>query len=93
MEEVAAVGPGGTFINREHSVEHFRSELWQPRLLDRRFYEAWRETGAADMEKRCRELRAEICESHMPEPMDEMLAREIDSIVESARRELGRDRT
>ena len=93
VEEVVAVGPGGTFINREHTVEHFRRELWQPRLLDRRFYEAWRETGAADMEKRCRELRAEICESHRPEPMDEMLAREIDSIVESARRELGRDRT
>ena len=43
--EIAAVGPGGSFIDRG-TARHFRRELWFPRLLDRDYYQAWRDAGA-----------------------------------------------
>ena len=80
--------PGGTFIDREHTVRHVRRELWFPRLLDREFHDAWRDAGATSMEDRCRREAEHILASHEPEPIDADLARELDTIVAAARREL-----
>jgi trimethylamine--corrinoid protein Co-methyltransferase len=88
LEEIEAAGPGGTFIDREHTVRHFRRELWFPRLLDRRFYDAWLSDGATGTEERCRARKEEILRSHKPEPLADDLARTLDGIVAAARREL-----
>lgn len=89
LEEVAAVGPGGTFIDREHTARHFRRELWMPRLLDRDYYEAWREAGALSLEDKCRERKQALLASPEPEPLAEDLAQAMDEAVAAARRELG----
>jgi trimethylamine--corrinoid protein Co-methyltransferase len=88
LGEIAAAGPGGTFIDRDHTAEHFRRELWFPRLLDREFYDAWRAAGAASMEDRCRAQKTEILAAHQPEPVDADLAAELDRIVAAARGDL-----
>ena len=88
LAEIEAVGPGGTYIDREHTVRHFRRELWFPRLLDREYYEAWRTRGCRTMEDRCRERKEEILRTHRPEPMAKTLARELDKIGAAARRHL-----
>lgn len=89
LDEIDAAGPGGSFIDREHTVRHFRRELWFPRLLDREYYDAWREAGATSMEERCRAQVREILRTHHPEPLPDALRREIASIVTAAERELG----
>jgi len=88
LEEIAGAGPGGTFIDRDHTVRHFRRELWFPRLLDRDFYEAWQRAGATSLADRCRQRKEEILATHEPPPVDEDLAGELDRIVAAARREL-----
>jgi len=89
LDVIEAVGPGGRFIDREHTVRHFRRELWFPRLLDRAFYEAWREAGALRMADRCRAERERLLREHVPEPPPDDLARELDRIVAAARRHAG----
>jgi len=89
LAELEAVGPGGTFIDRMHTAQRFRSELWFPRVLDRNYYGAWRGDGARDMAQRCRERKEQILRTHVPEPVSEALARTLDEIVEAARRDLG----
>lgn len=89
LDEIDTVGPGGSFIDREHTVRHFRRELWFPRLLDREYYDAWREAGATSMEERCRAQVREILRTHHPEPLPDDLRRDIDQIVAAAERELG----
>ena len=81
MEEV---GPGGTFIDQMHTVNHFRRELRFPRLLDRRFYQAWLDGGAEDTERRCVETRQRLLSSHEVEPLCPELDREITRIVQAA---------
>ena len=86
--EAVALGSGG-FIDREHTAQHFRKELWFPRLLDREFYQGWQAKGATSMQDRCRRRVEDILRTHKPEPLAPELAKELDKIVAAARRELG----
>jgi trimethylamine--corrinoid protein Co-methyltransferase len=86
LAEIAEAGPGGSFMDREHTAAHFRRELFFPRLLDRAYYEAWREAGAASLEQKCRERREAILAQHAVEPMPPDLRRAVDAIVAAARR-------
>ncbi len=88
LDVIDGVEPGGSFIDTDHTAEHFRRELWFPRLLDREYYQAWLEGGASDMESRCRARKDEILRTHTPEPMPADLDRELDSIVGAARQDL-----
>jgi len=88
VDEIAAVGPGGTFIDREHTAARFRRELWQPRLLDRNYYEAWREAGGATLEQRCRQTRDTLTRTHTPVPLAPELDTAIEGVLNAARREL-----
>jgi trimethylamine--corrinoid protein Co-methyltransferase len=88
IEEIERVGPGGTFLDGEHTVRHFRRETWFPAILDRQYFQAWLDGGAADTESRCRQLKEHILATHQPEPVPPDLDRELERIVQAARREL-----
>ena len=88
LDEVADAGPGGTFIDRDHTAAHFRRELWFPRLLDRDYYQAWRDAGAPSTEERCRRRKEEILRAHVVEPLAPEVERALDEIVAAARRDL-----
>ena len=88
LDEIDAAGPGGTFIDREHTVAHFRAELWQPHLLDRQFYQNWRDNGATDMAQRIKAEKRRLSQQSESQPIDKVLDRELTRIVSSAQREL-----
>ena len=88
LDLIEEVGPGGSFIDSAHTVRRFRSELWFPQLLDRRFYEAWRNDSASSLEERCARRKAEILANHRVEPVDADLDKALTGIVQAARREL-----
>jgi trimethylamine--corrinoid protein Co-methyltransferase len=89
LDVLEAAGPGGSLIDSDFTAEHFRKETWFPRLLDRRFYEAWQESGATSTEDRVRARTREILEKHRPEPVPANLDRELTRIVDAAKKELG----
>jgi trimethylamine---corrinoid protein Co-methyltransferase len=88
FDVVKEVGPGGTFIDREHTARHFREELWFPRLLDRQFYDAWLQGGASTMADRVRAAKERLLSDHQVEPLPAHLDRELKRIVAAARRDL-----
>jgi trimethylamine--corrinoid protein Co-methyltransferase len=88
LELIDEVGPGGTFIDKPHTAEHYRAELWFPELLDRDYYDAWRRTGARDMAERCRAKKEALLHSHVPEPLGDDVAKELARVVEAAQRNL-----
>jgi trimethylamine--corrinoid protein Co-methyltransferase len=88
LDVLESVGPGGTYIDSDHTAGRFRRELWQPRLLDREFFQAWHDAGCVSTEERCTRRKEELLAGHRPEPMPSELERTIDGIVAAARREL-----
>ena len=89
FDEMKEVGPGGTYLDRMFTAEHFRNELWFPELLDRSYYQSWVDGGRTDMQERCRLRKEELIASHKPEPVSDTLAKELNEIVRDAKKELG----
>jgi trimethylamine--corrinoid protein Co-methyltransferase len=87
---VATVGPGGNFLAEEHTVRHFREELWLPTpVWTRQTYDQWQTEGGSSFAERLGAHVTEVLSPHHPEPLDSALAQEIDQIVAQAQRELG----
>ena len=85
LDVVEEVGPGGSFIATEHTVEHFRQELWVSQLADRQYYQAWLDSGAQSMEDRCEARARAILEEHEPEPISGDLDRALTEILKGAK--------
>ncbi len=66
---IEQVGPGGHFLQEDHTYDLFREELWRPTLLARQGYDDWEQAGAKDMAQRIRERVVEIIESHQVSPL------------------------
>ncbi len=87
---IHSVGPAGNFLAEEHTVKHFREELWLPNAAwTRQPYDLWQSEGATSFADRLRGRVSDILATHRPPPLDDALSREIDRIVASAKRELG----
>ena len=89
LDEIAARGPGGNFIDTDFTAENFRKELWFPKLFDRNYYQAWMDNKALSMEDRCRQKKEEILKNHKPEPVSFALDKTLTAIVNEAKKELG----
>ena len=63
-EVISTVGPGGHFLQEDHTVEHFRHELWRPTIMTRQPYETWLQDGAKDTAQRIQEKLADITGTH-----------------------------
>ena len=88
LDVIGEVGPGGKFIDQMHTAEHFRKELWFPKLMDRQYYQAWLDEGAKSMGDRCIANRKELLENHEVEPVSPEMEQTLDEIVAAAKRNL-----
>ncbi len=88
LDVIKRVGIGQNFLADEHTVDHFRQEVWFPEGFDRRGWEDWWADGAKSMVDWARARKEMILAQHRPEPLDPQLAGELDKIVATATREL-----
>ena len=88
-EVIHAVGPGGNYLAEDHTVAHYRQELWMPNpTWTREAYATWETSGRLTMGERVRARVKDILAKHQVEPIEEGMARELDRIVTAAKREL-----
>ncbi len=88
LDLIDSVGPGGMFIAEEHTVAHFREELWMPTILDRSFWDSWERGGRVDTAQRAADRVEEILARYRPHPLPDDVEREFSRILESARKRL-----
>ena len=89
VEPIRETGPGGNFLAHEHTVAHFRDELWFPSLLDRTYFAQWEQDGRTTMAQRITGRLEDLLASAQEEPPAADLERELARITASARRSLG----
>jgi len=46
LDLMRQVGPGGGFLDAEHTARHFRRELWEPRVFAREMLPGWQRHGS-----------------------------------------------
>jgi trimethylamine--corrinoid protein Co-methyltransferase len=63
-EVIEKVGPGGHFLDQDHTYNHFKNALWMPGLMTRSAYSDWQDQGAKDMATRIQEKLEDIVKNH-----------------------------
>jgi trimethylamine--corrinoid protein Co-methyltransferase len=76
LEVIDRVGPGGHFIEEDHTLAHFR-DVWYSDLFDRTVYDVWLEQGGRRFEERLRERTLKVME-HEPLGLPAEVAKELD---------------
>jgi trimethylamine--corrinoid protein Co-methyltransferase len=81
LDVIEKVGPGGHFLTEDHTLKHFRSETWIPKLIDRNNFQKWVEEGKTTLSERVNLHVKEILETHQPEPLDHSLLKELQKMA------------
>ena len=81
LDVIQEVGPGGQFLTHEHTLRHFQSTQWRPRLICRDGYEKWEESGSRSLLDRARQRLPKILETHRPLPIPPEKAQVIRRLV------------
>ncbi|MCG6895443.1 MAG: trimethylamine methyltransferase family protein [Desulfobacteraceae bacterium] len=80
VDVIHDVGPGGHFMQEDHTAEHFR-EVWYSNMFDRSNYVSWLEHGGLRFEERLREQTLEQMEHH-ERMLPEEKRKELDRMAE-----------
>ncbi len=70
VEAIGRVGPGGEYMTDDHTLKHFREEMFSPSLMDYGNFAQWEAGGSTSIRERAARRVAELLESHTPTPMD-----------------------
>jgi len=84
LDVMDSVGPGGHFLEHDHTYTRFKSEIWRPKLMDRQNFENWELSGSKPYRQRVRERVIEILETETEPLLDEKMYKELHRICELA---------
>ena len=80
LDEIAAVGPEGSYLATRHTQKHFR-RTWYPGLIERGIYTDWVKKGSQSLlERACAQVEKILAE-HQPEALPGELQRRLREIV------------
>ena len=79
LDVINSVGPGGHFLDVEHTLNHFRG-IWYPKLFERADYDRWLERDAKGFEERLRE-QTQKAMAYKPVPLPSTVLKELDQLA------------
>jgi len=82
---IDGVGPRGNYVSHPDTVRKFKTEMWEPELLDRSNFDSWVQAGSRLMQDRVNQKAREILSTHEAEQLTQRQQSEIDEIIESER--------
>ncbi len=89
-ELIEKVGPGGHFLDRDHTYDHFKSELWMPGLMTRSASEDWQSQGAKDLADRIQEQLEDIVKNHKAPSLPDNTLTVLKTIRQKGEKELAK---
>ncbi len=82
------VGPGGHFLVQQHTMDHFKDELWNANLMNHQTIDAWKDAGRPTMEDRVKEEVRHICDTHKPQPLSDKVMAELERLTREGEKEI-----
>jgi len=89
LDLIDKIGPGGEFLSTLETARRCRTEIWNPKLMDRRPWPLWLEAGAPTTKERIQERLQKILLTHKPTPLPDGVAESIESILKAAEARVG----
>jgi trimethylamine--corrinoid protein Co-methyltransferase len=84
LDVIKAVGPGGHFLDQDHTFEHFRSEFYQPMISNRDNFDTWQAGGSQQImetaNRKVKQILADYSPPDLPAEADKDLKQFIDSL-------------
>mgnify|MGYP001059473218 CR=1 FL=1 len=80
---VKELGPGGVYLDQQHTVSHMRQALALPRIADRDSYDEWHHKGQLDRVTVARQKVREILASHQAPALPDATRRAMAEVVEA----------
>jgi trimethylamine---corrinoid protein Co-methyltransferase len=84
LDVMDEVGPGGHFLDHDHTYSRFKTEIWRPKHIDRQNWENWELSGSKTYRERVHERVIEILEAEKEPLLDEAMYKELKRICELA---------
>jgi len=81
VEAIEKVGPAGHFLGEEHTMKHFRSEIWMPTIFNRMMYETWQQLGSKDCFELAKEKAKAILDSNAANAPEKKVVDQINSLL------------
>lgn len=84
LDVIAEIGPGGHFLEHDHTFTRFKEEIWQPKLINREGWEDWQANGSKTHGQRVHERVIELLEAETEPILDEAMYKELRRVCELA---------
>jgi len=84
---IREVGPGGHYMDQEHTVRMYRKELFTPMFFDRAGIPAWEQAGSKPIDQVAREKVEQILAEHQPTPLLPAADAALERALAAAKRE------
>lgn len=81
VDVIDEVGIGNNYLNHQHTFDHFRQEIWQPRFFNRYIWEDWEQRGKKSYLDAHKEEVKRILEVDNPNFIDASILNEMDKII------------
>jgi trimethylamine--corrinoid protein Co-methyltransferase len=81
VDVIDEVGPGGQFLDSEHTARFFRTDHFLTRLLDRNPFDTWQRNGSKTLEDRANEKVREILATYQPAPLSDAAQQVIGEVL------------
>ncbi|MFX0122416.1 MAG: trimethylamine methyltransferase family protein [Candidatus Hodarchaeota archaeon] len=83
VEVIQEVGPGGEYLSHSHTLKHFRSEFFLPKLFDRTDFTIFEKSEKQEIVTRANEIAYEVIKSHQPPELDKGIIKQLDEIMKN----------
>ena len=84
FDVIKEVGPGGHFLDKDHTFDHFRTEFYQPQLSNRDDFVSWQAGGSSQSLERANKKYKDILETYeapeLPADVDKDLLKFIENL-------------
>ena len=81
LDVIHDTGPGGNFINHQHTFRNFRN-IWYGPVFDTRIFQTWEQDGSKSLQERLTEKVKMILQTHQPEPLTSGIAQQVKEFLE-----------
>ena len=90
FDAMKEVGPGGLFMDHEHTVTHFREEIWLPEFMSHEMMASWLNSGKKTIVEKAGEKVLDVWKTYHPKGIADETEKKLLGVIEKARRELVR---